>query len=190
MVIKENVHPTGEQSIILQAIATTSFLSELHNSNFLNSDYFKSMNFENSSYKDILKQSGMGNPAVMHFALYAYLVMPKEILAREEYETGRHLYQNLNQYISTIVEGETYSTYPNEDSVNKIKIKYCEHIRNAVAHAKSVFEIENNISYVTFIDERHRNGCKCEIKLKTQLVGEIIGRLSDILTVYFIEKLN
>ena len=188
MVIKENAHPTGDQSIIIQAIVTSTFLSELHNSNFLNSDYFKSMKFENSSYKEILKQSGIGNPAFMHFALYSYLVMPKEILTREEYETGRHLYRNLNQYISTIVEEGTYSTYPNEETVGKIK--YCEHIRNAVAHAKSVFEVEDNIGYVTFIDVRHRDGCRCEIKLKTQLVGEIIARLSDILTVYFIEKLN
>lgn len=188
MVIKENAHPTGNQSLIIQAIATTSFLSELHHCDFLNSDYFESMKFENSSYKEILKQSGMGNPAIMHFALYSYLVMPKEILDREEYETGRQLYRNLNQYISTIVEKETFSTYPKEDSINKIK--YCEHIRNAVAHAKSFFEIEDKNCYVTFIDERHHDKSRCEIKLKTQFVGEIIARLSDILTVYFIEKLN
>ena len=188
MVIKENVHPTGNQSIILQALASISFLTELSKQDFLNSDCFRNMKFENNSYKDILEMSGIGNPAVMQFALYAYLVMPKEILSREEYETGKYLYRNLNQYISTIVEKETYSTYPGESSVKTIK--YCEHMRNSVAHAKSIFDVEDGICYVTFIDERPRDGCRVEIKLKTQLVGEILARLSDILTVYFIEKLN
>ena len=54
--------------------------------------------------------------------------------------------------------------------------------------------IENNISYVTFIDERQNDKCKCKckckIKMKTHYVGEIIGRLSDALTFYFIETLN
>ena len=188
MMIKENVHPTSTQSLIIQAIVSTTFLAELQNSNFLDSEYFKNMHFDNESYKAILKQSGIGNPAVLQFSLYSYLVIPKELLNREEYEPITFLHKNIDNYISTIVEKETYSTYSKESSVKTIK--YCNHIRNAIAHSRTMYEIENNISYVTFIDERQRDKCRCEIKMKTQYVGEIIGRLSDALTFYFIETLN
>lgn len=186
--IIENAHPTGNQSLIVQAMASISLLVELSNANFLNSEYFEKMHFDNESYKGILKQSGIGNPAVMHFALYAYLVIPKEILKREGFYLSDGLYKGLNDYIATIVEKESYSTYPNENSLNTIP--YCEHIRNAIAHSKSSFEVENGVSYVKFIDERYRDNCRCEIKLKTMNVGEIIARLSDILTVYLIETLK
>ena len=188
MIIKENVHPTSTQSLIIQAIVSTTFLAELQNSNFLDSEYFKNMHFDNESYKAILKQSGIGNPAVLQFALYSYLVIPKELLNREEYGPITFLHKNIDNYISTIIEKKTYSTYPKESSAKTIK--YCNHIRNAIAHSRTVYETENNISYVTFIDERQRDKCKCEIKIKTQYVGEIIGRLSDALTFYFIETLN
>ncbi len=188
MFVKENVHPTSTQSIIIQAIVSTTFLAELHNSNFLDSEYFKSMHFDNESYKAILKQSGIGNPAVMQFALYSYLVIPRELLSREEYEPISFLHKNIDNYIATIVEKETYSSYPRESTINSIK--YCNHIRNAIAHSKTVYETEGNTSYVTFIDERKRDNCKCEIKLKTHYIGEILGRLSDALTFYFIETLK
>ena len=67
--IIENAHPTGNQSLIVQAMASVSLLAELSNADFLNSEYFEKMHFDNESYKCILKQSGIGNPAVMHFAL-------------------------------------------------------------------------------------------------------------------------
>lgn len=189
MIIK-NSHPTGSQSLLIQGIVMSSFLNELLNADFLNSEYFEKMQFTNDTYKEILKQSGIGNPAVMHFVLYAYLVMPTEIWGREGFELADGLFKGLNQYISTIVEKGTYSTYPKEKTYSNIS--YCKHIRNAVAHAKSRFNEEEGVPYVTFIDKGIRDGieCECEIKLKTVNVGAIIDRLSDIMTVYLIETLH
>ena len=45
---------TPEESILLQSLATTSFLVELSNNEFLNSTYFEELQFENSGCKQIL----------------------------------------------------------------------------------------------------------------------------------------
>ena len=187
MVIKKNVTLTGNQSIILQAMAMGSLLAELESSKFVKSDYFNKMHFDNESHKEILKLSGIGNPATMHFMLYAYLVMPKEMLPREKYEKLVEEYELLNRHIATIVEKETSSTYPKEENLSLID--HCCHMRNSIAHSKSLFEVEKNVPYVTFFDERKTDNSECKIKIRTLAVGEVLNKLQEILNRYFINTL-
>ena len=86
-----NLSITQEQSIFLQSLATTSLLAELSNSNFLESDCFNKLNFQNHFFKEILTQSGIGNPACMQIMLYSLLVIPKETLEKKK------LYPNLDE---------------------------------------------------------------------------------------------
>jgi len=187
MVIKKNVNLTGNQSIIIQAMSMGSLLAELENSKFINSEYFNEMHFDNESHKQIIKLSGIGNPATMHFMLYAYLVMPKEMLSREKYSKLVEEYELLNRYIATIVDKETFSTYPKEEHLSSID--YCYHLRNSIAHSKSLFEVEENVPYVTFYDERKSDNSECKIKMSTLVVGEVLNKLQEILNRYLINTL-
>ena len=75
---------TKQESIFCQALAMTSLLEELSNRDFLNSDYYnENITFDrnNNNFKEILKASGLGNPATMQMFLYILLVMPKETLS-------------------------------------------------------------------------------------------------------------
>ena len=87
---------TFEESIFCQALATTELLHLLSDSNFLESDYYKNLQFpaNNDPLKYILKHSGIGNPATFQMFLYALLVMPKEILKNSEFERNCGAYFN------------------------------------------------------------------------------------------------
>lgn len=76
---------TPEESLFLQSLATTSLLAELQNNNFINSEYFLNLKFDNNSFKQILLTSGIGNPACMQMMIYRLLIIPKEILTEEVY---------------------------------------------------------------------------------------------------------
>ena len=75
-----------EMSLLLQCLASTSLLAELSNSNFMKSEYFNLLKFDNEGIKNILIESGIGNPAAMQMMLYALLIIPKETLSRSAYK--------------------------------------------------------------------------------------------------------
>lgn len=125
---------TAEESLLLQCLSTTALLGELANDNFLESDYFKRLTFANEDCKTILKISGLGNPATMQMMLYALLIVPREILSRLDYRNLESYIERINPLVYSLIEQDTYSTYDNEESTEKIN--YFRHIRNAVAHSK------------------------------------------------------
>ena len=110
---------TPEESILLQSLATTSFLVELSNNEFLNSTYFEELQFENSGCKQILKQSGLGNPATMQMMLYALLTIPKEVLSRSSYEILESYIERINPLVYSLIEEETSSSYNGEEEKKK-----------------------------------------------------------------------
>lgn len=166
---------TEEESLLLQCLSTTSLLVELFSHNFLNSDYFNKLDFENMELKKIIKMSGLGNPATMQMMLYALLLIPKEILPND-------VYSNLNPLIYDAVEkNDTYSTYNNENNIENID--YLRHIRNAVAHSKCNYFNENQINYVVFKDESKSE--HCSIKMKCSNVGSILTYLQIFLIKYY-----
>ena len=73
------------------------------------------------------------------------------------------------------------TTYPGESSSELSTIDYYRHIRNAVAHAKCVYETEDERTYVTFKDKNRnpQNQYHCEIKMLTSDVGNMIVVLQN-----------
>lgn len=160
---------TAEESMFLQSLAMTSLFIALFRNDFLESDYFNELSLGNLAIKDVLKKSGIGNPAAMQMMLYALLVVPKELLPEESYGKMK----DINSFVSKWVEKETFSNYGGEDDVEKID--YLRHIRNAVAHSKCSYLNENEINYVIFSDKKLQK--ECSIKIKCSRVDEIINWL-------------
>lgn len=172
---------TAEESLLLQCLSTTALLGELSNANFLNSDYFEKLPFENESFKTIIKMSGLGNPATMQMMLYALLIVPKELLSRISYNKLETYVARINPQVCLLVEECTYSTYDNEDS--KEKINYFRHIRNAVAHSKCNYNNENQKNYVEFTD--NNTSKQCSIKIECYKVGLILMELQKLIMEYY-----
>ncbi|MDD3417846.1 MAG: hypothetical protein PHY47_28305 [Lachnospiraceae bacterium] len=178
---------TEQESIFCQALAMTSLLAELSNRDFLNSDYYnKTMTFagNNDNLQKILKSSGLGNPATMQMFLYILLVMPKETLSDLDDVTiiswENDLKATIQSFSPTVI-----TTYPRESNSDLATINYFRHIRNAVSHAKCVYETENGRSYVTFKDKDPRQASHyCEIKMLTSDVGKMLEVLQKQIMTY------
>ena len=79
------------EDILSQALTITTLIYELHKSNFLESDFFKNncfkeKNTNNSNFKKILNDQGIGNHATLQMFLNILLVMPKEILNDKQFQ--------------------------------------------------------------------------------------------------------
>lgn len=171
-----------KESLLLQCLAITCFLAELSNNDFLGSDYFNNLTFANEACKEILIKSGLGNPATMQMMLYALLVVPKEILSGTEYIEFEDHSKKINPLMASLVEEETFSTYDNENS--KEKINYIRHIRNSLAHSKCKFTVENYKNYVFFTDSG-KNSKQCSIKIECYKVGKVLMELQKLIMEYY-----
>ena len=184
--MKENkmISITEEESLLLQCLSITALLGELSNDNFLDSPYFERLPFANEGYKKILKMSGIGNPAAMQMMLYASLIVPKELLSRTAYNDLETYITIINPLVYSLIEQDTYSTYDNEESTEKIN--YFRHIRNAVAHSKCNYFSENQKNYVVFKDNMKSK--KCEIKMECLKVGVVLTELHKLIIEYHNNK--
>lgn len=169
---------TENESIFCQALAMTSLIGELNNQNFLDSDFYKKLQFtgNNDNFKEILSKSGIGNPATMQMFLYILLVLPREIFKDFDNKYLNKFETRINDLCIDLVEDNTSSTYFNENNVSSIN--YYRHIRNAVSHGKCFYEKINKMCYVTFKDEKSKNSSeKCKIIFKTSNVGYVLEEL-------------
>ncbi len=158
------------QSIFLQIIANISLMTELANNNFLKSEYYRKMKWScaktNEEYiKQILMESGIGNPAMLQMFMYALLVIPKEKVENDHWK--KEFNKEVQKY-----DYEFYSTYHGEET--KDNFNYYRHIRNSVAHSNCKYYDIDGISYISFIDCNPKNSSiTCEIKMKTGDVGNL-----------------
>lgn len=170
---------TFEESIFCQALATTELLHLLSDSNFLESDYYKNLQFpaNNDPLKYILKHSGIGNPATFQMFLYALLVMPKKILKNSEFE------RNCGAYFNAIIIKFIYNfetNYSNEANTDLAHINFYNHIRNSVAHSNCCYKTIEGCDYVIFRDEAPFNKEQyCKITIKTADVGTLLTNLQN-----------
>ena len=170
---------TSNESIFCQALAMTSLIAELSNQNFLNSKYYKNLQFSNNgkNFREILDNTGLGNPATMQMFLYVLLVMPKEIFKNFDEDFNKKYDADINEVFSKLVI-KVETTYNKESSGDLSTINFYRHTRNAVSHAKCFYETINNVSYVTFKDENPKDSTKyCKFKIKTEDVGKIFEKL-------------
>lgn len=177
---------TEQKSIFCQALAMTSLLGELSNKDFLNSDYYNEniiLTGNNDNFKKNLRASGLGNPATMQMFLYILLVMPKETLSGLDDTTISSWENALKTTIQSFNINVT-TTYPGESSSDLSTVNYYRHIRNAVSHAKCVYETEKGRTYVTFKDKDFKHSYHCEIKMLTSDVGSILEVLRNQMMIY------
>ena len=176
---------TQNESIFTQAIADVSLISELACNHFLQSDFYNGICWSDSKtnadkIKTILNLSGICNPAMMQMCLYALLVMPKELLKKEDSCEERFNKESRKMAIPLSYE----SNYPDEESIERCNLY--RHLRNAVAHSRCEYSIENRMCYVTFIDKDDHKGYHFHAKFLT----EDIGKLMDILRQEMMIRLN
>lgn len=162
---------TQEDNLLIQSYFTTAFLIELKNNNFLNSDYFKNLPFEDKFVKASLPTVGIDNQGTLLMMLYTMLVVPKQLLEKEFPNEFKELNRIVDKLKSCAV-----STYQKDS----IEIDYIWHIRNAVAHARVGFIL--NVS-VKFSDENNR-GEKCEITFPLSNIGLFLTELQKIFMKY------
>lgn len=169
-------------SYFLQALATTALISALANNQYLKDDHFQILKFDNDSFKNIIKLSGIGNPATLQMFLYALLVAPYEM--NKEHKLNME-FEKLNQYISKyIIDSQSNYSY----DINEIN--YIRHIRNSISHSKCNFFAENNNCFITFWDQdnSHGNSYKCDFTIRTADVGKLLEKIQLIILTYFQNK--
>ena len=164
------------ETILSQALTMTTLIYELHKSNFLKSDFFKNNFFKennpnNSNFKKILNEYGIGNTATLQMFLYILLVMPKEILNDKQFQN------KLNKKMKTL-NFSIETSYPNE---NKENVNLYKRIRNAVAHSRCFYTTENNINYVEFKDK---------IKMEISQVGLMFLEVQKSMMKFLNNKIN
>lgn len=163
-------------NLLIQSYLTTAFLSELHNLDFLKSEYYKEVEFQDKYVQEYLPSIGISNHGAMLMILYALLVIPRELIS-SKYQTE---FNDLNKFVDSI-KSTANSTYKNDSN----NIDYILHIRNAVAHANVSF---NSTKEVAFFD-KNRNGSACTIVIPLSKMGLFINELRKIF-VNHIEKLK
>ena len=155
-----------EANLILQSYFTVALISALSkDKQLLKSEFYKTLNLE-PSIRDGIDQIGVDNQGCALMALYAMLVIPKELL-RDRYKTD---YDTINTWLSTILI-DVHTTYV------KSPADYIRHIRNAIAHAKVTFEPSSTIK---FEDEDKRNNFTFEAKLQLNSLGLLLEKLQAI----------
>ena len=185
----ENLSKHSDKNIetsLSQALTMTTLIYELHKSNFLKSDFFKNNFFKennpnNSNFKKILNEYGIGNTATLQMFLYILLVMPKEILNDEQFQN------ELNEKIK-ILDFSIETSYPNE---NKENVDLYSHIRNAIAHSRCFSILENNTYYLQFEDvnpkkDKHR----CKIKMEISQVVSMFSKVQMSIMEFLNNKIN
>lgn len=136
---------TQEDNLILQSYYTFLLLRELGEVKFEESSAFDDLNLP-TDIKTSLKDIKIQNQGSAIMALYAMLVVPKEIVEHEFQQE----YQTIDDFLRKEVTLHK-TTYKNEDESNYQSINFIRHVRNSVAHAKVSFD--PSIS-VTFNDKR------------------------------------
>jgi len=161
-------------NLLIQSYFTVAFLAELSESSFLESDYYRNLEFKDSFVHKHLPDVGLGNRGCLLIMLYALLVVPKQLLE----DTFPDEFQALDNRIDQLKERAESSYNSDRDGIN-----YLRHIRNAVAHAKVSFD---EPEAVRFRDENGR-GSEFEVVISLLNIGQVLTELQSIFMKY-VEK--
>jgi hypothetical protein len=162
---------TQDDNLLIQTYMTTAFVLELKNNDFLNSEYYKNVQFQDEFVKKSFPTIGIDNQGMLLITLYTMLVIPKQLLS-ENYPTE---FAELNNTIENL-KSNAESTYSSDNS----GIDFIRHIRNSVAHAKVEF---SQTFSVTFKDENNK-GEYCNITIPLSKIGLFITELQKVFMKY------
>jgi hypothetical protein len=163
---------TPEQDLLFQSYFTVSLLAELKNNKFIESGYFQGMTFGAPWIKNELRKIDVDNQGCALMALYAMLVLPKEII-QQSYASD---YEKINDFLKTHTQN-TVTTYSTDAS----SVNYIRHIRNAVAHVRVEFRPNDA---VVFKDVDLHSNAKFSTELPLKFLGELIHQLQMVHIAY------
>lgn len=163
---------TQEDNVVIQSYLTVALLAELHNNNLLESPFFGEMTFGAPWVKELLCEVGIDNQGCAIIALYAMLVLPREIVG----QAFASEYAAINSFLSANTQ-HTYSSYQSDMP----SINYIRHIRNAVSHGRIEFRPNDAI---VFKDENMRANESFSTELPLNQLGELISRLQNVHLAY------
>jgi len=153
---------TNDEKILIEGFCTVTLLAELFNNEFIESDYFKSLEFQDPAVKKTLSEINIGNKGTLLMFLHVLLVLPKEYLSR----SFPNEFQLLNEKISNIAT-DTSSTY----SYDNKNYKYLKHFRNSISHGKVEFLKNGKIK---FFDNTPNGNAKFETNIKINDVETVL----------------
>ncbi len=160
--------------LLINSYFITHFLVELNNAQFLESEFYKNMQFKDRFVHEHLAKVGIANQGTLLIMLYTLLVLPRQLLE----ESFPQEFENLNGVIEDIALKKTSNykkDYPKADHVR--------HLRNAVAHAR--VEFDNNV--FIFRDE-NGYGDIWEVAISREKIGTLLESLKSIFAKYVESK--
>lgn len=122
--------------------------------------------------KDELRKIGVDNQGSALMALYAMLVLPREII-QNSYSSE---YDDISSFLNTHTKN-TATTYRQDAS----SVKYIRHIRNAVSHARVEFRPNDA---VIFKDENPHTNETFSTELPLAYLGNLIHKLQMVHVAY------
>lgn len=171
-----HIELTQKDDLVLQSYIIISLLSELQSNNLLSSEYFEGMTFGMPWIKEELKSSGsIGNRGCVLIALYAMLVIPREIV-ESQFSAE---YTEIGDFLSNHAQN-TITNYRSDSSTPQ----YLRHIRNAVAHARVSFQSNGA---VLFTDENRRSNESFSTELSFQNLNELVNQLQKVHLKYILK---
>jgi len=178
---KNGIKLSPEDNLIFQPYLIIELLFNLKKHNFIGSDYFKKMKY-NEDTRDLLKKAGIDNQGLIMLSLYALFVIPKEILEKKDYDPD---FEKINKEISDYFQN-TETNYGSD----RPNTNYTHHLRNALSHGRISF-IGN--SHIEFKDQKVNkkkvvNEFKSEINIKN--VGDLINDLQKLIIGEYLEHLK
>jgi hypothetical protein len=133
---------TQDENLIFQSYFSFCLLAELmRDKRLVRSEFFNSLAFDNKAAKIAIEKLGVDNQGCLLMCLYSLLVIPKQLLESKYPREFLKINGKIARYSTS-----TISTYKGEPPYD-----YVRHIRNAVSHARVVF---NPGQTVEFQDER------------------------------------
>lgn len=162
---------SNNDNLLIQSYFTTALLTELKNANFLDSDHYKNMQFQDKFVQGSLPEVGIDNQGTLLMVLYTLLVVPRQILEKNFPAD----FNSLNAEIERLANS-TKSNYKNDAQ----SVDHVRHLRNSVAHARANFKQDGT---VTFHDEDGR-GSVWEAIFTLSNIGHLITALQAIFMKY------
>ena len=160
-----NNYINQDDNLIIQSYYTVCLFDAL-GSKFTVNKCFQDLKFGNESIKDGLSQVTVQNQGSALMALYAMLVIPKEIIG-EQYKLE---YSKINSFL----EKHCFDVSTNYKSDGN-KINFIKHLRNAVAHANVYFEPHK---YIDFKDYYKKE--VFDAKLPLSKMGHLLNELQKV----------
>lgn len=172
-------------AILMQNLSMVRLLDVLHKNNFVNSDYFDKLGFNDDAHKVVLKKVGINNTSTLLLMLFLLLNQVKKLE-----EKGVKLNTIvLNNFIKTRVT----SISSDVENLN-FEFDCVKFIRNSVSHCNTKFKHEKDYLEVFFTSNVHINipnvKKKVKRKITISLTGHDVGELIDLIYMVIAKYLN